>query len=178
MTTAANTAEPQKEVTGHEYVQGIRRLIMSGEIANVPHWGDGKFFLGDNEGNWLYENFIIMFKAWHGAMREVNPSLPEALPPHCMDPKFISDMFKIPLEKLNAPAAIKRAKRAKPEKPARPPIQSPYFDAPQAAEYLGMTVKALYGHVERRKLQRLRGIRSYRFTKEQLDAFLRGEKLE
>jgi excisionase family DNA binding protein len=173
MTTTLTETEPTNQVTGKEYVQGIRSLIESGEIANVPEWGDGKFFLGDGKGNWHYESFIVMFKALHGAMREVNPSLPEALPPHCMDPKFISDTFKIPLDKLNAPATIKPAR---PEPPRKPSIPSPYLDAQQAADYLGMTVKALYGHVDRRKLRPMPGYKKYRFTKEQLDAFLRGEK--
>jgi excisionase family DNA binding protein len=55
-------------------------------------------------------------------------------------------------------------------------IESPYLNAQEAADYLGMTVKALYGHVERRKLRPMRGYRKYRFTTEQLDAFMRGEK--
>jgi excisionase family DNA binding protein len=54
-------------------------------------------------------------------------------------------------------------------------VQSPYLTAEQAARYLGLgSVKSLYGLVERRKLTPLPGHRTYRFTTEQLDAYLRG----
>jgi hypothetical protein len=54
-------------------------------------------------------------------------------------------------------------------------VQSPYLTAEQAASYLGLgSVKSLYGLVERRKLTPLPGHRTYRFTTEQLDAYLRG----
>lgn len=57
----------------------------------------------------------------------------------------------------------------------RPEIKSPYLEAPEAAAYLKITVKALYGLVERRRLRPLPGHRRYRFTKDMLDAYLRGE---
>lgn len=50
---------------------------------------------------------------------------------------------------------------------------SPYLDAVDAAEYLGVTVKSLYGVVERGHLVPLRGPkRRYRFTVEMLDEYL------
>jgi len=51
---------------------------------------------------------------------------------------------------------------------------SPYLNACEAAEYLGITVRSLYGIVERRRIIPLRGPkRSYRFTVEILDNYLR-----
>jgi excisionase family DNA binding protein len=51
--------------------------------------------------------------------------------------------------------------------------QSPYFDTAQACDYLGVTGKSLYALVERGRLTPLRGPRrSYRFTREMLDAYL------
>ena len=58
---------------------------------------------------------------------------------------------------------------------ARAKQASPYLTAQQAADYLQITVKALYGLVERRKLRPLPGHRRYRFLPQQLDAYLRGE---
>jgi excisionase family DNA binding protein len=55
-----------------------------------------------------------------------------------------------------------------------PPVQSPYLNAEEAAAYLRITVNALYGLVERRRLRPLPGSRKYRFTREGLDAFLMG----
>jgi hypothetical protein len=173
METAVIDAEPTQPLTAQETVRRIRALIESGEIANVPYWGDGKFIVGDGKGKWHYEAFVLMFKALHEAMRAVDPSIPPGLPPHCLDPKSIAKIFRIPLADMNAPTT---ARPTKPEPPPRPSIPSPYLDAQQAADYLGMTVKALYGHVERRKLRPLPGYKKYRFRKEQLDAFLRGEK--
>jgi len=55
--------------------------------------------------------------------------------------------------------------------------KSPYLDAKEAAEYLGTTVKSLYGLVERRRMVPLRGPRrTYRFTKELLDDYLKREE--
>jgi excisionase family DNA binding protein len=51
---------------------------------------------------------------------------------------------------------------------------SPYLTAEEAARYLGISVKSLYGVVERRHLVPLRGPRrAYRFTTEILDEYLR-----
>jgi excisionase family DNA binding protein len=54
-------------------------------------------------------------------------------------------------------------------------VESPYFNAEEAAAYLRLKINALYSLVERRKLRPLPGHRKYRFTREMLDAFLRGE---
>jgi excisionase family DNA binding protein len=49
----------------------------------------------------------------------------------------------------------------------------PYFDSRGACNYLGITEQSLYGLVERKRLVPLRGPRrTYRFTREQLDAYL------
>ncbi len=54
-----------------------------------------------------------------------------------------------------------------------PPNQSPYLDSEQAAAYLGISVKSLYGQVERRRIVPFRGPkRQYRFTKDMLDEYL------
>ncbi len=56
-------------------------------------------------------------------------------------------------------------------------VQSPYLDARQAAGFLGITVKQLYRQVELGRLRPLRGPRNvYRFTREQLDAYLHGKR--
>jgi excisionase family DNA binding protein len=54
-------------------------------------------------------------------------------------------------------------------------VDSPYLTGEEAADYLRITMNALYALVERRKLKPLPGSRKYRFTKEQLDAYLRGK---
>jgi len=52
--------------------------------------------------------------------------------------------------------------------------ESPYLDANGAADYLGISMKSLYGIVERKHLIPLRGPRRrYKFTKEMLDNYLR-----
>jgi excisionase family DNA binding protein len=51
--------------------------------------------------------------------------------------------------------------------------RSPYLDATEAAAYLGITLKSLYGIVERGHLEPLRGPRRrYRFTSVMLDEYL------
>jgi excisionase family DNA binding protein len=51
---------------------------------------------------------------------------------------------------------------------------SPYLTAEEAARYLGISIKSLYGAVERRHLVPLRGPRrTYRFTVEMLDEYLK-----
>lgn len=51
--------------------------------------------------------------------------------------------------------------------------RSPYLDAEEAAAYLGISVKSLYGIVERGRLEPLRGPRRrYRFTTVMLDEYL------
>jgi excisionase family DNA binding protein len=57
---------------------------------------------------------------------------------------------------------------------AVPAVESPYLNADEAAAYLRVSVNALYGLVERRKLRPLPGHRKYRFTRAILDAFLQG----
>ena len=175
METTVIETEPTQHLTSQEIMRRIRALVDSGEIANVPFWGDGSFVVGDGKGKWYYEGFLLMFKALHESMRAVDPSIPEGLPPDLLAPEEIAKFFGIPLESMNVRAEAKPVKPQRREPTPRPAIQSPYLDAQQAADYLGLTVKALYGHVERRKLQRLPGLRRYRFTKEQLDAFLRGK---
>jgi excisionase family DNA binding protein len=60
---------------------------------------------------------------------------------------------------------------------AKPQQRSPYLDADEAARYLGITVKSLYGVVERRHLIPLRGPRrTYRFTEEMLDEYLKRQR--
>lgn len=52
----------------------------------------------------------------------------------------------------------------------RLPWRSPYLDAEQAAAYLGISLKSLYGIVERGHLEPLRGPRRrYRFKATMLD---------
>lgn len=55
-----------------------------------------------------------------------------------------------------------------------PAKESPYLDAKEAASYLGTTVSSLYGLVERRQIDPMRGPRRrYRFTKQMLDEYLK-----
>jgi excisionase family DNA binding protein len=56
----------------------------------------------------------------------------------------------------------------------QPKRRSPYIDSEEAATYLGITIKSLYGQVERGHIKPLRGPRrTYRFTTEMLDEYLR-----
>lgn len=52
---------------------------------------------------------------------------------------------------------------------------SPYLDAEESAAYVRKSVKAFYGWAERRNLKSARGSRRLLYTREQLDAALRGE---
>jgi hypothetical protein len=70
------------------------------ETANLTHWGDGKFIVGEN-GRWHYEGFVNLFQALHEAMRVVDPSIPPGLPPHVLDPVVIAKFFGIALEDMN-----------------------------------------------------------------------------
>jgi excisionase family DNA binding protein len=56
-----------------------------------------------------------------------------------------------------------------------PSVESPYLTADEAAVYLRVNVNALYSLVERRKLAPLPGHRKYRFTRDMLDTYLKGE---
>ena len=54
-----------------------------------------------------------------------------------------------------------------------------YLDSQAAADYLGITVKSLYAQVERGRLKPLRGPkRSYRFTSQMLDSYLKCPTLQ
>ena len=54
-----------------------------------------------------------------------------------------------------------------------PIVHSPYLDADEAAAYLKITRKSLYGIFERCQLEPLRGLRNrYRFTVAMLDDYL------
>jgi len=53
-------------------------------------------------------------------------------------------------------------------------IESPYLTSEQAAEYLRTTVKGIYSLLERGKLKKLPGSRTVLFTREMLDAYVRG----
>src|ERR1700677_2958655 len=180
-----NSIAQTEEMTPQELLEGYEELVKSGETASLKHWGDGKFVLG-RDGKWHYEGLVSLLRALHEALRTVDPTIPPGLPAHVLDPKVIAKFFCLRLEDMNYPGEAKpeAANLAGPRpepvsrkaEPSRPKIQSPYLDAQQAADYLGITVKALYGHVESRKLRHLPGYRRYRFTREQLDAFLRGEK--
>lgn len=60
-------------------------------------------------------------------------------------------------------------------KPDKRVVESPYLNAEEAATYLGITKASLYGIVERRRIEPLRGPkRTYRFTKKMLDDYLWG----
>jgi excisionase family DNA binding protein len=65
-----------------------------------------------------------------------------------------------------------RRRNVRPQPQQQP--TSPYLNAQEAASYLGVTLKAMYGYVERGRLKPLPGTRRYRFTRDQLDEFLRG----
>ncbi len=53
-------------------------------------------------------------------------------------------------------------------------VQSPYLTTEQAAHYLRTTVKGIYSLLERRKLRKLPGSRTVLFTRDLLDAYVRG----
>ena len=53
--------------------------------------------------------------------------------------------------------------------------KSPYLNSEEAAEYLRTSISSLYGLVDRKQINPLRGPkRSYRFTPRMLDDYLRG----
>jgi excisionase family DNA binding protein len=54
-------------------------------------------------------------------------------------------------------------------------IESPYLTTEDAAKYLRTTIKGIYSLLERGKLRKLPGSRTVLFTREMLDAYVRGE---
>lgn len=57
-------------------------------------------------------------------------------------------------------------------------IESPYLTAEEAAQYLRLpSVKALYGLLERGKLEKLPGTRICLFTRQMLDKCVQGEEV-
>jgi excisionase family DNA binding protein len=69
---------------------------------------------------------------------------------------------------------LERLENTIPQPSAAKVVESPYLTADEAAVYLRINVNALYSLVERRKLAPLPGHRKYRFTRDMLDNFLRG----
>lgn len=137
-------------LTENDYLEGIRELIDSGEIANAPHSGTGKVIVG-------------VFRALHEAMREVDPSIPTDLPPHCLDPEVVAKFFfGIPVEETN------RQEKIDPE-PLKVAVDSPYLTAEEGAAYLRTTVNGIYSLVKRGKLHPMPGRRTLLFTRESLD---------
>jgi excisionase family DNA binding protein len=53
-------------------------------------------------------------------------------------------------------------------------IESPYLTSEEAAVYLRTTVKGIYSILERGKLKKLSGSRTVLFTRDMLDAYVRG----
>ncbi len=74
-------------------------------------------------------------------------------------------------EQSNGAAANVQTKLPQPKR------KSPYMDCEEAADYLGISAKSLYGQVERRQIIPLRGPRrTYRFTPKMLDEYLRRQQ--
>jgi hypothetical protein len=83
-----------------EHLSRIRELVRSGGTADLDHWGNGKFVIGE-DGTWHYEGFINLFQALHEAMRAVDPAIPPGLPAHVLDPVVIARFVGIALEDTN-----------------------------------------------------------------------------
>ena len=69
---------------------------------------------------------------------------------------------------------VDRRCRPHPESRSKPPRT--FLHAEEAADYLGITVKALYSLKDRGKLKSLPGSRKLRFTPKMLDDYLHGRK--
>lgn len=159
----------------------------------MPTWDEENGLrIETNEPEWVglaevYDHLRrqeMTWREWRSlcGIREARPvadSTSLTRPPSPLAPAALASLFTILAEAFDCEAAS-CPDHPLPSAPAvdrkRNRQASPYLDAAEAAAYLGLTVKALYGHVERRKLQPLPGYRHYRFTREQLDAFLRGER--
>jgi hypothetical protein len=96
-----NSIANTEEMTPQELLEGFEELVKSGETANLRHWGDGKFVLGDGNGKWHYEGFVSLLRALHEALRAVDPTIPPGLPPHVLDPQVIAKFFCLKLEDMN-----------------------------------------------------------------------------
>jgi hypothetical protein len=83
-----------------DYLQSIMGLVRTGETANLQHWRDGMFVVGE-DGTWHYEGFVNLFQALHEAMRMADPSIPPGLPPHVLDPVVITSFFGIARDDMN-----------------------------------------------------------------------------
>ena len=58
------------------------------------------------------------------------------------------------------------------------PIEQRYYDLQQAAAYLGLSVKTIYKWAERRSMPAYKVGRVWRFDREELDRFVKGEEHE
>lgn len=157
------------ELSTAEFLAGIKEMARSGETADLERWGDGKFVLGDGSGKWHYEGFVNLLQAVHEAMRAIDPSISEGLPPHVLDPEAIAKMFGIRLEDMNWPGKGK-PETPRPAEPVSPKVvDSPYLTAEEGAAYLRTTVQGIYSLVKRGRLHPMPGRRILLFTRESLD---------
>ncbi len=147
------------------------------------------------ENKWKMEGFITFFQECFEMMHAIDPSIPKALPAQCFDVEFIAERLGIPIEDFGiepkvaepelALTAITKAteviadyvrsdKQVNDQNAIAPPrLESPYLNAQDASAYLQITIKSLYGIVERGHLKPLRGPkRQYRFTRKMLDDYL------
>jgi excisionase family DNA binding protein len=142
-----------------DHLERIKELTKSGETANLDHWGDGKFVVGE-DGKWHYDGFVRLFRAVHEAMRVADPSIPVGLPAHCLDPEVIAKFFRIRLEDMDWPGKTK---------PELPKVDSPYLTIQEGADYLRTTVQGIYSLVKRGRLHPMPGRGKLLFTREALD---------
>jgi hypothetical protein len=164
----------------HDFVG--RHLPFS--LADEPTFEPVRYHLGDDD--WL-ELMILYYPEWGWEVHVLERSSDEFdLTDVYLDMlRHVGTTFGIhahPSQESAQPTILKdilsRLERL--ERVARQPeavhsIPSPYLNAEEAADYLRLTVNALYGLVERRKVKPLPGHRKYRFTQDILDAYLMGK---
>jgi hypothetical protein len=84
----------------------IRHVEQSGETDTpvgkvLAKWEGIDIPVGDGEGKWLLEGFIMTFKRDLEILNAVDPSVSPDLPPHLLDPVQIAYFFGLPLEDFN-----------------------------------------------------------------------------
>ena len=84
----------------------IKQAKASGETDTklgrvLARWEDIDIPLGDSDGKWLMEGFILEAKRQREIWSAIDPSISPNLPPHMFDPAMIAHFWGVPLEEFS-----------------------------------------------------------------------------
>ena len=88
------------DLTSKELRQALENVEQGSELDLIlEKWKGFQHTVKENE-TWKLEGFISWFQHNYEIMRAIEPSLPPALPQHCVDPDSIARFFGIPVVDL------------------------------------------------------------------------------